>query len=149
MLHILKPNKGARKTVKRLGRGVGSCLGKTAGKGHKGQLARSGGGVRIGFEGGQIPFFQRIPKRGFYNINQTKYSIVNLRDLEKFDNNTIITSKLLLEKKILKKILPGGVKVLGKGSLTKTLILKVDKYSKKAKEMIELVGGNIEINGKC
>ncbi|MGM1458927.1 MAG: 50S ribosomal protein L15, partial [Columbia Basin potato purple top phytoplasma] len=86
MLHLIKPVKGARKTIKRLGRGPGSGNGKTSGKGHKGQLARSGGGTRLGFEGGQTPFSQRIPKRGFHNFNQVKYNIVNLKDLEIFEN---------------------------------------------------------------
>ncbi|CAP18547.1 50S ribosomal protein L15 [Candidatus Phytoplasma mali] len=146
MLHQIKPFKGARKTVKRLGRGCGSGTGKTSGKGHKGQLARSGGGVRPGFEGGQIPFFQRIPKRGFHNINQKKYSIVNLGALEILENNTLVNQELLLEKKIIKSILPNGVKILSKGKLTKKLNFKVSKYSKKAQENIKLVGGNIEVN---
>ncbi|MFP7699371.1 MAG: 50S ribosomal protein L15 [Candidatus Phytoplasma pyri] len=146
MLHQLKPFKGARKTVKRLGRGCGSGTGKTSGKGHKGQLARSGGGVRPGFEGGQIPFFQRIPKRGFHNINQKKYSIVNLGALEIFENNTLVNEELLLEKKIIKNILPDGVKILSQGKLTKKLNFKFSKYSKKAQENIKLMGGNIEVN---
>ncbi|WP_367950702.1 50S ribosomal protein L15 [Candidatus Phytoplasma prunorum] len=146
MLHQIKPFKGARKTVKRLGRGCGSGTGKTSGKGHKGQLARSGGGVRPGFEGGQIPFFQRIPKRGFHNVNQKKYSIVNLGTLEILENNTLVNEELLLEKKIIKSILPNGVKILSHGKLTKKLNFQVSKYSKKAQENIKLAGGNIEVN---
>nr|AFN02592.1 ribosomal protein L15 [Candidatus Phytoplasma ulmi]AFN02622.1 ribosomal protein L15 [Candidatus Phytoplasma ulmi] len=144
MLHLLKPVKGARKTIKRLGRGPGSGNGKTSGKGHKGQLARTGGGTRLGFEGGQTPFFQRIPKRGFNNFNKIKYCIVNLKELELFEDGSLITKDLLLKKKIIKnnKLL---VKVLAKGDLTKKLTVQACKFSKKAKDIIEANGGNIEI----
>ncbi|WAN63524.1 LSU ribosomal protein L15p (L27Ae) [Candidatus Phytoplasma rubi] len=144
MLHLLKPVKGARKTIKRLGRGPGSGNGKTSGKGHKGQLARTGGGTRLGFEGGQTPFFQRIPKRGFHNFNKIKYCIVNLKELELFEDGSLITKDLLLKKKIIKNnnLL---VKVLAKGDLTKKLTVQACKFSKKAKDIIEQNGGNIEI----
>ncbi|WBL31249.1 50S ribosomal protein L15 [Candidatus Phytoplasma sacchari] len=145
-LHSLRPIKGARKKTKRLGRGPGSGHGKTSGKGHKGQLARSGGKTRIGFEGGQTPFFQRIPKRGFFNFNQKKYSVVNIDKLEIFDNDTIVTEDLLFQKKIVKKksLL---IKILGKGILTKKLIVQASRFSDKAKKNIEKNGGNIEIIG--
>jgi large subunit ribosomal protein L15 len=143
-LHLLKPVKGSRKTIKRLGRGPGSGNGKTSGKGHKGQLARSGGGTRIGFEGGQTPFFQRIPKRGFSNINQKKYSLVNLKDLEIFNNDTIVNKELLFQKKIIKKK-SLFIKILAKGQLTKKLIIQASKFSSKAKLIIEKNGGKTEI----
>ncbi|MDC9031966.1 50S ribosomal protein L15 [Columbia Basin potato purple top phytoplasma] len=136
MLHLIKPVKGARKTIKRLGRGPGSGNGKTSGKGHKGQLARSGGGTRLGFEGGQTPFAQRIPKRGFHNFNQVKYHIVNLKDLEIFENGTLVTKELLLKKKIIKNDkLP--VKILSKGEFTKKIIVQDCKMSQKAKDIID------------
>ncbi|PQP79905.1 50S ribosomal protein L15 [Candidatus Phytoplasma phoenicium] len=144
MLHLLKPTKGARKTKKRLGRGPGSGNGKTAGRGHKGQLARSGGKTRIGFEGGQTPFFQRIPKRGFYSFQKTKYSLVNLNDLEMFDNDILVTRELLIQNKIIPKNIP-FVKVLAKGTLTKKLTVQAFKFSNKAQEIIQQNGGNVEI----
>ncbi|WCA22303.1 50S ribosomal protein L15 [Candidatus Phytoplasma oryzae] len=144
LLHLLKPVKGARKTTKRLGRGPGSGNGKTSGKGHKGQLARSGGKTRIGFEGGQTPFFQRIPKRGFFNFNKIQYSLVNINKLEIFDNDTVITKELLFKNKIInkKKLL---IKILAKGNLTKKLTIQASKFSFKAKKIIEKNGGNIKI----
>ncbi|KND62773.1 50S ribosomal protein L15 [Candidatus Phytoplasma phoenicium] len=144
MLHLLKPIKGARKTKKRLGRGPGSGNGKTAGKGHKGQLARSGGKTRIGFEGGQTPFFQRIPKRGFYSFQKTKYSLVNLNELEIFDNDILVNRKLLIQKKIVPKNV-SLIKVLAKGELTKKLTVQASKFSNKAQEIIRQKGGNVEI----
>ncbi|RAM57767.1 50S ribosomal protein L15 [Candidatus Phytoplasma oryzae] len=147
LLHLLKPVKGSRKTVKRLGRGPGSGNGKTSGKGHKGQLARSGGGTRIGFEGGQTPFFQRIPKRGFFNLGKKKYFLVNLEQLEKFDNNTIVTKNLLLNKKSIDKQKKILIKILAKGNLTKKLIVQANKFSSKSKNIIEKNGGNIELIG--
>ncbi|TVY12340.1 50S ribosomal protein L15 [Candidatus Phytoplasma pini] len=144
MLHDLKPNKGARRKTKRLGRGSGSGQGGTSGKGHKGQLARSGGKNRIGFEGGQTPFFQRIPKRGFNNFNKKKYDLVNLKKLEIFDNDVVVSKELLLQKKIIKKT-TSLVKILAKGKLTKKLIIQADKFSQKAKNIIENNGGKIEI----
>ncbi|MBP3059400.1 50S ribosomal protein L15 [Texas Phoenix palm phytoplasma] len=144
MLNSLKPVKGSRKTTKRLGRGPGSGNGKTSGRGSKGQLARSGGNVRIGFEGGQTPFFQRIPKRGFHNINKKNYSLVNLQDLEIFDNGTLVNRELLIKNKIIKKnnLL---IKVLSKGNFTKKLTVQASKFSNKSKEIIKKNGGNAEI----
>ncbi|MEZ0180055.1 50S ribosomal protein L15 ['Camptotheca acuminata' phytoplasma] len=143
-LHLLKPVKNARKTIKRLGRGPGSGNGKTSGKGHKGQLARTGGGTRLGFEGGQTPFFQRIPKRGFFNFNKKKYFILNLKDLEVFENGSVVTKELLLQKKIIKKNM-SLIKVLAKGDLRKKITVQASKFSNKAKSIIEKNGGNIEI----
>ena len=144
MLNELKPVAGARKTRKRIGRGPGSGTGKTAGKGSKGQLARSGGGPRPGFEGGQLPFFQRLPKRGFNNINRKEYAIVNLDQLNVFNDGDVITPEILLENKIIKKI-QDGVKVLVKGELTKKLTIKAHKFSKAALGAIEKAGGNAEV----
>ncbi|WP_341266614.1 50S ribosomal protein L15 [Candidatus Phytoplasma fraxini] len=144
LLHSLKPIKGARKTTKRLGRGPGSGNGKTSGKGHKGQLARTGGGTRLGFEGGQTPFFQRIPKRGFHNFNQIKYCVVNLKDLEILEDGTIVTKDLLTKKKIIKNN-KSLVKILANGDLTKKLIIKGCQCSQKAKDVINKNGGNIEV----
>lgn len=143
MLHELKPVEGARKERKRLGRGTGSGTGKTAGKGHKGQKARSGNQPRPGFEGGQIPFFQRIPKRGFNNVNRKEYAIVNLTDLNLFNDGDVVTPELLLEKGIISKVL-SGVKVLGNGELTKKVTVKANRFSNAAKEAIEKIGGTVE-----
>ncbi|MDO8053942.1 50S ribosomal protein L15 ['Opuntia sp.' phytoplasma] len=143
MLNSLKPVHKARKSIKRLGRGPGSGLGKTCGRGHKGQLARSGGKTRVGFEGGQTPFFQRIPKQGFYNVNKKKYSLVNLEDLEIFENDTLITPKLLMEHNKIKKN-NDLIKILAKGNLTKRLIVQAVKFSKKAEEAIIKSGGKIQ-----
>lgn len=142
-LHEMKYNEGARKDVKRLGRGQGSGQGKTAGKGHKGQNARSGGGVAIGFEGGQTPFFKRMPKRGFTNFTRKEYAVVNIASLEKFDNGVTVTPELLKEAGIVKKEYD-GVKVLGNGTLTKKLTVKVNKVSASAKAAIEKAGGSVE-----
>ncbi len=148
MLNELKPVEGARHSKKRLGRGLGSGLGKTSGKGHKGQNARSGGGVRPGFEGGQLPLFQRLPKRGFKNINRREYAIVNVQDLLVFENNTVITPELLLEKRMISKIL-GGLKVLGNlnedQKFDKKLTVKAHKFSKSAEAAITAAGGSIEV----
>ncbi|GAK73911.1 MAG: 50S ribosomal protein L15 [Candidatus Phytoplasma asteris] len=144
MLHTLKPVNNARKSTKRLGRGPGSGTGKTSGKGHKGQLARSGKTLRPGFEGGQIPFFQRIPKRGFHNFAQKRYALLNLKTLETFPQDTVVTPQLLLEKKIIKDQLC-GIKVLAQGTLTKKLVVKASKFSKQAQAAILAVGGNIEV----
>lgn len=148
MLNELKPVLGARHSKKRLGRGIGSGLGKTSGKGHKGQNARSGGGVRPGFEGGQLPLFQRLPKRGFKNINRREYAIVNIQDLLVFENNTVITPELLLEKRMISKIL-GGLKVLGNlnedQKLKNKLTVKAHKFSKSAEAAILAAGGTIEV----
>ena len=144
-LNNLKPNEGATFSRKRVGRGVGSGLGKTSGKGHKGQNARSGGGVRPGFEGGQLPLFRRLPKRGFSNFNfKTKYAVINLSDLDKFENGTVVTPELLKEMGLVKKQLD-GIKVLGNGKLTKKITVKAHKYSNVAKEQIEKLGGKAEV----
>ena len=144
-LHELRPSEGAFKTSKRVGRGTASGLGKTSGKGHKGQNARSGGGVRPGFEGGQIPLFRRLPKRGFSNaMFKTEYATINVSDLEKFDDGAVVTPELLKEMGILKKQL-AGVKVLGNGDLTKKLTVKASKFSKSAIEKIEAIGGKAEV----
>ena len=144
-IHELSPAVGAKTAAKRLGRGIGSGLGKTSGKGHKGQWARSGGGVRIGFEGGQMPLARRLPKTGFDNAWKKVYSIVNLSSLEVFEDGTVVTAELLLEKGILSKIENYGVKVLGNGELTKKLTVKAAKFSKSAVEKIEKLGGTIEV----
>ena len=145
MLENLTPNKDARKAGKRLGRGIGSGLGKTSGKGHKGQWAISGGGVRIGFEGGQMPLIRRVPKRGFNNAFAKEYSIINISDLEIFENGTVVTKELLLEKGLLSKVENYGVKVLGNGALTKSLTVQAQKFTKSAAEKIEQAGGKAEV----
>jgi large subunit ribosomal protein L15 len=144
MLNELKPVAGARHSRTRIGRGTGSGHGKTAGKGNKGQNARSGGGVRPGFEGGQIPLFQRLPKRGFQNINRKEYAIVNLCDLNVFDNGTVVTPDLLIDAKIIKDI-KSGVKILGCGTLEKKLTIKAHKFSASASEEIKKAGGTAEV----
>jgi len=144
MLNELKPVPGARHSKKRIGRGTGSGHGKTAGKGNKGQNARSGGGVRPGFEGGQIPLFQRLPKRGFKNINRKEYAIVNLCDLNVFDNGTVVTPDLLIDAKIIKDV-KSGVKILGCGTLEKKLTIKAHKFSASASEEIAKAGGTAEV----
>ena len=144
-LHELSPNEGAVKSKKRVGRGIGSGLGKTSGKGHKGQNARSGGGVRPGFEGGQLPLFRRLSKRGFNNYNfRTVYAVVNVGDLERFEDGTTVTIKMLKESGLVNKELD-GIKILGNGKLTKKLTVKANKFSNTAKEKIESVGGKIEV----
>ncbi len=144
-IHELSPAVGARTSAKRLGRGIGSGLGKTSGKGHKGQWARSGGGVRIGFEGGQMPLARRLPKTGFDNNWKKVYSVVNLESLNCFEDGTVITAELLLEAGVLSKIEPYGLKVLGNGELTKKLTVKANKFSKSAIEKIEKIGGKVEV----
>ncbi len=143
-IHELTPAADSNKAVKRVGRGHGSGNGKTAGKGHKGQNARSGGGVRIGFEGGQMPLARRIPKRGFNNIFATKYAIVNVSDLNKFENGTVVDAELLKATGLIKKELD-GVKVLGNGELTVQLTVKAAKFSQSAVEKIEKAGGKTEV----
>jgi len=143
-LHEMKYNEGARHTTKRLGRGQGSGQGKTAGKGHKGQNARSGGGVAIGFEGGQTPFFKSMPKRGFTNINRLEYAVVNLSDLNRFEDGAAVTPELLKQAGIVKKQL-NGVKVLGNGTLEKKLNVTCHKISKTAQAAIEKAGGKVEV----
>jgi len=143
-LHELKPAEGSRKERNRVGRGMASGNGKTSGRGHKGQKARSGGGVRPGFEGGQMPLFQRLPKRGFTNINRKEYAIVNVETLNRFENGTEVTPELLLETGVVSK-LNAGVKVLGNGKLEKNLTVKAHKFSASAKEAIEAAGGKTEV----
>lgn len=143
-LHELGPAAGSTTAPKRLGRGVGSGLGKTSGKGHKGAKARSGGGKRPGFEGGQMPLYRRVPKKGFTNIFRTEYATVNVGQLEVFDNGTVVTAAMLKEAKIIRKTLD-GVKVLGNGKLTKKLTVEAAKFTASAKEKIEALGGKAEV----
>ena len=143
-LHELGPAAGSTTAPKRLGRGVGSGLGKTSGKGHKGAKARSGGGKRPGFEGGQMPLYRRVPKKGFTNIFRTEYATVNAGQLEVFDNGTVVTAAMLKEAKIIRKTLD-GVKVLGNGELTKKLTVEAAKFTASAKEKIEALGGKAEV----
>ena len=141
----LSPAQGATTAKKRLGRGIGSGLGKTSGKGHKGQWARSGGGVRPGFEGGQMPLIRRIPKRGFNNHFRKVYSIVNLSILEGLEANSVVDMEMLNEKGLIKVVKGSiGLKVLGNGTLTKALTVKAASFSASAKEAIEKVGGTVE-----
>lgn len=144
----LKPAEGSTTKKVRVGRGIGSGIGKTSGKGHKGQWARSGGGVKAGFEGGNIPMIRKIPIRGFNNFNNRKvYSTVNVGDLEIFEANTVITEELLYEYRVVGKMQPYGLKVLGNGEITKPLTIKAKKATKSAIEKIEKAGGKIEIEG--
>jgi len=143
-LHELKPVEGSRKSQKRLGRGTGSGLGKTAGKGMKGQNSRSGGGTKPGFEGGQMPLYRRLPKRGFTNIFAKQIVEVNIERLNIFENGTEVTEALLKERGVVSKTLD-GVKILGNGELTKSLTVKVRRFSKSAKEKIEAAGGKVEV----
>lgn len=143
-LHELSPAPGASKDVKRKGRGHGSGNGKTAGKGHKGQNARSGGGVRPGFEGGQMPLYRRIPKRGFTNIFAKQYAEVKLTDLNKFEDGTVVTPQLLKESGVNRKVCDGVV-VLGTGNIEKKLTVQAARVTKGAKEKIEAAGGKVEV----
>ena len=144
-LHELSPAEGSTHALKRVGRGHGSGWGKTAGKGHKGQNARSGGGVRPGFEGGQMPLQRRIPKRGFVNIYRTVYTNVNLAQLDaRFEDGAVVDTESLKAAGLIKKV-GDGVKVLGDGELTKKLTVKADAFSKSAKEQIEKAGGKTEV----
>ena len=143
-LHELHPAEGSTAAQKRLGRGSGSGLGKTSGKGHKGAKARSGGGKRPGFEGGQMPLYRRVPKRGFNNVFGTEYAEVNVERLEAFEDGATVDAKALLNARIIRKELD-GVKILGGGELTKKLTVKAAKFSASAKEKIEAVGGKAEV----
>ena len=143
-LHELHPAEGSTTAAKRLGRGVGSGLGKTAGKGHKGAKARSGGGKRPGFEGGQMPLYRRVPKKGFTNIFGTDYETINVEALEVFENDTVVTEELLIEAGIIHNS-KDGLKVLGNGDLTKKLTVKAAKFTESAKAKIEAVGGTAEV----
>ena len=144
-LHELSPAPGSVKDVKRIGRGHGSGNGKTAGKGHKGQKARSGHGMRPGFEGGQMPLQRRVPKRGFNNIFAAKYEIVNVADLNAFDDKAVVDTEALKAKGLVKKA-ENGIKVLGNGELSKALTVKVAAFSESAKAKIEAAGGKAEVN---
>lgn len=143
-LHEMKPVEGARKERNRVGRGMASGNGKTSGRGHKGQKARSGGGVRLGFEGGQLPLFRRLPKRGFTNINRKDYAIVNLDQLNRFEEGTEVTPALLIETGVVSNE-KSGIKILGNGELTVKLTVKAHKFSASAKEAIEGKGGTTEV----
>ncbi len=143
-LHDLSPVEGSKKEAKRIGRGHGSGQGKTAGKGHKGQKARAGRGMRIGFEGGQMPLQRRVPKRGFNNIFAKNIVSVNVGTLEKFDNGTVVDVQALVAAGIVKNSFD-GVKILGNGNLTKKLTVKVSAYSESAKAKIEAAGGKAEV----
>ena len=144
-MHQLSPAPNSRTSAKRLGRGIGSGLGKTSGKGHKGQWARSGGGVRIGFEGGQMPLARRLPKTGFDNAWKKVYTTVNVNVFEAFDDGAVVTAEILLGAGLISKIEPYGLKVLGDGILTKNLTVKAAKFTKSAVEKIEKAGGKAEV----
>ena len=143
-LHDLKPAVGATTAVKRLGRGTGSGLGKTSGKGHKGAKARSGGGKRPGFEGGQMPLTMRLPKRGFTNKFRTEYAIVNVERLNIFEDGDVVSPVELIQAGILKNV-QDGVKILGNGEITKKLTVQANKFTATAKEKIEAAGGKVEV----
>ena len=143
-LHELKPAEGSRKVRNRVGRGTSSGNGKTSGRGQKGQKARSGGGVRPGFEGGQTPLFRRLPKRGFTNINRKENAIVNVETLYRYEDGATVNAAAIIEAGIIKKEL-SGLKVLGNGQLTKKLTVEAVKFSKSAKEAIEKAGGKVEV----
>ncbi|MGB4503719.1 MAG: 50S ribosomal protein L15 [Syntrophaceticus sp.] len=143
-LHDLKPASGARTGKKRKGRGIGSGMGKTAGRGHKGQKARSGGGTRPGFEGGQMPLSRRLPKRGFTNIFREKIDIVNIRDLVRFPEGAVVTPDLLYEEGLIKRR-DAKIKLLGKGDLDRPLTIKVHQVSKGAAEKVSAAGGKVEV----
>ena len=143
-LNEMKANEGARSVSKRIGRGLGSGWGKTSGKGQKGQNSRSGGGVAIGFEGGQTPYFKRMPKRGFTNFTRKEYAVVNVESLNKFEDGATVDYEALKAAGLVKEHLD-GVKVLGNGKLEKKLTVKAEKFSKTAQKSIEEAGGTVEV----
>lgn len=143
-LHELKAPAGATKAPKRKGRGTGTGNGTTAGRGMNGQKSRSGGGVRLGFEGGQMPLYRRLPKRGFTNIWGTEYTILNVADLNRFENGTVVNLELLKAEGMVKQV-KDGIKILGEGSLEKNLTVQANKFSKTAVEKIESAGGKVEV----
>ncbi|MCI3028435.1 MAG: 50S ribosomal protein L15 [Desemzia incerta] len=143
-LHELQPAEGSRKVRNRVGRGTSSGNGKTSGRGQKGQKARSGGGVRLGFEGGQTPLFRTLPKRGFTNINRKEYAVVNLDTLNRFEDGTEVSPALLVETGVIKDE-KSGIKVLGNGTIERKLTVKANKFSQAAKEAIEAAGGSVEV----
>ncbi|MGI5849048.1 MAG: 50S ribosomal protein L15 [Christensenellales bacterium] len=143
-INELKPAPGAKKKRKRVGRGAGSGMGKTSTRGQTGQKSRSGGGVRPGFEGGQMPLSRRLPKRGFTNIFAKEYSIVKVGDLDRFENGTEITAELLKQERLIRKI-NDGVKILGNGEVTKKLTVKAAKFTKSATDKIVAAGGTAEV----
>ncbi len=143
-LHELSPAPGSRRAAKRVGRGHGSGWGKTAGKGHKGQLARSGKGMRPAFEGGQMPLTRRIPKRGFNNIFAKKFAVVNLSALNAFEDGAVVDTDAIVNAGLVKKV-EDGIKILGKGELTRKLTVKAAAFSESAKQKIEAAGGTAEV----
>ena len=143
-LHELSPEPGSRKTRTRRGRGLGSGLGKTSGRGQKGQNSRSGGGVRTGFEGGQMPLYRRLPKRGFKNVFAKEYAEVNVSSLNRFEDGAVVDPVALIEEGILKNVLD-GVRILGDGELTKKLTVKANGFTKSAEEKIKAAGGEVEV----
>ncbi|MGL4762394.1 MAG: 50S ribosomal protein L15 [Sarcina sp.] len=144
-LHELKPAAGSTKAPKRLGRGTGSGTGRNAGKGEKGQNARSGGGVRPGFEGGQMPLYRRLPKRGFTNPFTKHFATINVDRLNIFEDGTVVTPELLLERRVISKVMD-GVKILGNGNVEKKLTVKGCKFSKQAADKVVAFGGEVEVN---
>ena len=143
-LHNLKPNPGATHSKKRVGGGPGSGTGKTAGSGHKGQNSRSGGSTRLGFEGGQTPYFKRLKKRGFTNINRKEYAVVNISELNRYATDTVITPEVLLKDRLITK-LNSGLKILGNGNLDVKLTIQAHKFTVTAVEKIQAAGGSIEV----
>lgn len=144
-IQSLSPAENSRFKQKRLGRGIGSGVGKTSGKGHKGQNARSGGGVRVGFEGGQMPLIRKLPRRGFNNyLFRKNYTVINVSDLNKFEDKAVVDANSLVEKGIVSKIAEYGVKVLGNGKLEKSLTVKLNKFSESAKKKIIDANGSVE-----
>lgn len=143
-LHELAPTPGSKKVRTRVGRGLGSGLGKTSGKGHKGQNSRAGGGVRPGFEGGQMPLYRRLPKRGFYNKFGKDYAEVNISDLNRFEEGAVVDPVALIESGILKNV-RDGVRILGNGELTKSLTVIANGFTKSAEEKIQAAGGKVEV----